>query len=307
LKRWATSARRRKRRRASNVSTAAPAIRTRCACAPPPSPALQAAVAVLVAVDALAVLGVILARQGGPDLQRGRDDRAVVTKHGGPSSLEAAWTPPTRNRIDAVSRARAPQAAPSGVYRLDQFMAEYVFPRRPRGRWIGEYAMRTATATLFAAGLAALPLSTAKAQYCASPLSWPFCIAGAAINTAATIATAPFHAISRSSYYYGGGPYYYNGRRYYYRYAYSNHHHQKTHYYRTANNQKPLYYRAPDARENTFADPRPSLTPEQTEPRLSQRPGQSADGMAIEPRLSQRPEQSADGMAIEPPPAEQTH
>jgi len=198
-------------------------------------------------------------------------------------------------------------------------MAEYVFPWRPTGRFRGEHAMRTATATLFAAGLAALPLSTAKAQYCASPLSWPFCIAGAAINTAATIATAPFYAISRGSYYYGGNPYYYSGHRYYYRYAYSNHHHQKTHYYRTANNQKPHYYRAPDTREKPIADPRPSLTPEQTGPRLSQRPVQSADGMfieprlsqradgmSIEPRLSQRPEQSADGMSIEPPAAEQT-
>src|SRR5215469_12510068 len=104
--------------------------------------------------------------------------------------------------------------------------------------------MRIATATLFAAGLAALPLSTAKAQYCTPfPLSWPFCIAGAAINTAATIATAPFYAISRSSYYYGG-PYYYHGHQYYYRYTYSSHHQQKTHYYRAANNQKPHYYRA---------------------------------------------------------------
>jgi hypothetical protein len=58
----------------------------------------------------------------------------------------------------------------------------------------------------FAATVVALPLSGAKAQYygppCSPfPLTWPFCIAGAAVDTAATIATAPFRA----------GPYYYYG------------------------------------------------------------------------------------------------
>lgn len=52
--------------------------------------------------------------------------------------------------------------------------------------------------------LAALPLSLAKAQYYPAcnpfPLSWPFCIVGAAVGTAAAIATAPFRAVS--------GPYY---------------------------------------------------------------------------------------------------
>lgn len=80
--------------------------------------------------------------------------------------------------------------------------------------------MRIAIAALFAAGLAALPLSAAKAQYYSYPpctpfpLSWPFCIAGAAVGTAATIATAPFYAVA-------GGPYYYNyyGQPYYYYYG----------------------------------------------------------------------------------------
>ena len=63
-----------------------------------------------------------------------------------------------------------------------------------------------AVSALFAAGLAALPLATAEAQYyyppCSPfPLAWPFCIAGAAVNTAAAIVTAPFAALS--------GPYYY--------------------------------------------------------------------------------------------------
>ena len=56
--------------------------------------------------------------------------------------------------------------------------------------------MRIAISALFAAGLVVLPVSAAKAQYyyCDPfPLAWPFCIAGAAVGTAATIATAPFY------------------------------------------------------------------------------------------------------------------
>lgn len=74
---------------------------------------------------------------------------------------------------------------------------------------------RIAISSLFAAGLAALPLSAGNAQYyypCNPfPLTWPFCIAGAAVGTAAAIATAPF----RPYYYY---PYYYYpyGPAYYY-------------------------------------------------------------------------------------------
>jgi len=72
--------------------------------------------------------------------------------------------------------------------------------------------MRTAISALFAAGLAVLPLSTAKAQYyyCDPfPLAWPFCIAGAAVGTAAAIATAPFYYPYYHPYY--ARPYYYRG------------------------------------------------------------------------------------------------
>jgi hypothetical protein len=68
----------------------------------------------------------------------------------------------------------------------------------------------------FAAGLAALPLSSARAQYyppCSPfPLFWPFCVVGAVVGTAAAIATAPFWALTAPP------PYYYNaayGPRYY--------------------------------------------------------------------------------------------
>jgi hypothetical protein len=80
--------------------------------------------------------------------------------------------------------------------------------------------MRIAISALFAAALAALPLSAAKAQYyypCNPfPLSWPFCIAGAAVGTAATIATAPFAAAAGYPYYYYGYPNYYYSSGYYY-------------------------------------------------------------------------------------------
>jgi hypothetical protein len=64
--------------------------------------------------------------------------------------------------------------------------------------------MRTAIGALFAAGLVAFPISAANAQYhyCEFPLNWPFCIAGAAIGTAATIATAPLYALGAKPYYY---------------------------------------------------------------------------------------------------------
>ncbi len=73
---------------------------------------------------------------------------------------------------------------------------------------------RIAISALFAAGLATLPLSAAKAQYYGPPcnpfpLTWPFCLAGAVVGTAATIATAPFRAVAGGPYYgYYGQPYY---------------------------------------------------------------------------------------------------
>ena len=73
---------------------------------------------------------------------------------------------------------------------------------------------RTAISAVFAAGLAAVPLSTAKAQYyppCSPfPLFWPFCVVGAVVGTAATIVTAPVRALTGPPYYYGyyGYPHY---------------------------------------------------------------------------------------------------
>jgi hypothetical protein len=72
-----------------------------------------------------------------------------------------------------------------------------------------------AVSAAFAAGLVPLPVSAANAQYyppCSPfPLSWPFCVAGAIVGTAATIVTLPVRAlIGTPPYYYGyyGPPYY---------------------------------------------------------------------------------------------------
>ncbi len=72
---------------------------------------------------------------------------------------------------------------------------------------------RIAMLAAFAASVAAVPLSAAKAQYYGPPctpfpLSWPFCVAGAAVGTAATIATAPFGAVAGPPYYYYASPSY---------------------------------------------------------------------------------------------------
>jgi hypothetical protein len=74
---------------------------------------------------------------------------------------------------------------------------------------------RIAFSAVFAAGIAALPLSAAKAQYYGPPctpfpLTWPFCVAGAVVGTAAAIVTAPFRAVAGPPYYYypPPGPYY---------------------------------------------------------------------------------------------------
>jgi len=68
-----------------------------------------------------------------------------------------------------------------------------------------------ATSAAFAAGLTALTLSSANAQYyppCSPfPLFWPFCVAGAVVGTAATIVTAPIRALTPPPYYYAR-PYY---------------------------------------------------------------------------------------------------
>ena len=73
---------------------------------------------------------------------------------------------------------------------------------------------RIAASAALAAGLIALPLATAKAQYyppCPPfPLFWPLCAAGAIVGTAAMVVTAPFVALTAPPYYYGyyGRPYY---------------------------------------------------------------------------------------------------
>jgi len=83
-----------------------------------------------------------------------------------------------------------------------------------------------AISAAFATALAALPVSTTKAQYyppCSPfPLFWPLCVAGAVVGTAATIVTAPFWALTGVPpyyYVYYGQPYYpppaYYAPRYY--------------------------------------------------------------------------------------------
>ena len=76
---------------------------------------------------------------------------------------------------------------------------------------------------LAAAAIAAIPRAPANAQYCSFPLEWPFCVAGAVVGTAATIATAPFRP-----YYYPYYPYYYG---YYPAYYYPDHRRHRHHYY----------------------------------------------------------------------------
>ena len=85
---------------------------------------------------------------------------------------------------------------------------------------------RMTISAAFAAALAALPVSIAKAQYFAPcspfPLFWPLCVAGAVVGAAATIVTAPFWVLTGAPpYYYGyyGQPFYappaYYAPRYY--------------------------------------------------------------------------------------------
>ena len=89
---------------------------------------------------------------------------------------------------------------------------------------------RIVISALAVVGGGALSLSPANAQYyppCSFPLEWPFCVAGAAVNTAAAIATAPF----TGPYYYTYGPYYgssYYAPAYYY---YPRRHHRRRHHY----------------------------------------------------------------------------
>ncbi len=96
---------------------------------------------------------------------------------------------------------------------------------------------RIASAALRAAAMAALPLSGAKAQYpyppCNPfPLSWPFCVVGAA----AAIVSAPFRAAA-------GYPYYYSYP--YYRYPYYGYYPPSTVYPAGTNGSPYAYYGPP--------------------------------------------------------------
>jgi hypothetical protein len=66
---------------------------------------------------------------------------------------------------------------------------------------------RIAIPAILVAGLAALPLSAANAQYYPPchpfPLFWPFCAAAAVVGTAGMIVTAPLRAVAAPPYYYG--------------------------------------------------------------------------------------------------------
>src|SRR6266404_1632213 len=82
-------------------------------------------------------------------------------------------------------------------------------PRRPNAG-VPMQIQRLVIATVFALGIAALPLSPAKAQYYGPPctpfpLTWPFCVAGAVVGTAAAVVSAPFRATAYP-YYYGYYP-----------------------------------------------------------------------------------------------------
>lgn len=94
---------------------------------------------------------------------------------------------------------------------------------------------RIAASAVFIIGIAASPLSSAKAQYYTDcnpfPLSWPFCIAGAAVGTAAAIVTLPFRAVAGGPYYGTPYPYGYYGAPYHYGHTYHFvHHHKRYHH-----------------------------------------------------------------------------
>jgi hypothetical protein len=69
---------------------------------------------------------------------------------------------------------------------------------------------RIAMSAAFAAGLAALPVATAQAQYAYPcnpfPLYWPFCAAAVVVGTAGAIVSAPFRGAIAP--YYPYYPYY---------------------------------------------------------------------------------------------------
>jgi hypothetical protein len=137
-------------------------------------------------------------------------------------------------RTHAVTRGacESPWRPPARTVRLITDLRGSIHGREcllPQGCLRKETDMRIATAALFATGLAVFPLSGAKAD-CSNPLAFPFCVAGAAVNTAAAIATAPLYAVSGGPYYYSY-PYYY-GSPYYYGAGYYYYHHHRRYYHR---------------------------------------------------------------------------
>ena len=73
------------------------------------------------------------------------------------------------------------------------------------------HIQRFAISALFAAGLAALPLSAAKAQYYSSPLPYPcnigplalpFCVASTAVSAALAIVAMPFRVVAGAPLFY---------------------------------------------------------------------------------------------------------
>jgi hypothetical protein len=94
--------------------------------------------------------------------------------------------------------------------------------------------IRRLVLTIFmVAAIAVVPRSPANAQYdCSFPLTWPFCIAGAAVYTAGAIATAPFRPYYYDPYYYNYyNPAYYSPGYYYPHYHHYHHHHHARHHY----------------------------------------------------------------------------
>ncbi|MGC2415592.1 MAG: hypothetical protein WA459_23210 [Stellaceae bacterium] len=73
------------------------------------------------------------------------------------------------------------------------------------------FFQRIAIPAVLVAGLAALPVSAAKAQYYGPPctpfpLTWPFCVVGAVVGTTAAVVTAPFRVVAPPPYYYAPPP-----------------------------------------------------------------------------------------------------
>jgi len=74
---------------------------------------------------------------------------------------------------------------------------------------------RIAISAVLAAGLLALPVAAAKAQVVYGPpctpfpLTWPFCVVGAVVGTAAAVVSAPFRVVGPPPPYYYPPPAYY--------------------------------------------------------------------------------------------------